>query len=135
MSGDIRFILDFDSTLVRVETLELMADLVPDGAKTRARIREITDAAMDGRMDFRVALEERLKILHFHRDLLPKLVARLQEEVSPSFLRNRAFLAAHADRIYVVTSGFREVVEPVIKSLGLKPDNLHANTQIGRAHV
>ena len=128
MSGDIRFILDFDSTLVRVETLELMADLVPDGAKTRARIREITDAAMDGRMDFRVALEERLKILHFHRDLLPKLVARLQEEVSPSFLRNRAFLAAHADRIYVVTSGFREVVEPVIKSLGLKPDNLHANT-------
>ena len=52
MSGDIRFILDFDSTLVRVETLELMADLTPDAAKTRARIREITDAAMGGRMDF-----------------------------------------------------------------------------------
>ena len=128
MSGDISFILDFDSTLVRVETLELMAELTPDGAKTRARIREITDAAMGGRMDFQSALKERLAILHFHRDQLPKLIARLQQEISPSFLRNRAFLTAHADHIYVVTSGFREMVEPVIKNLGLKPENLRANT-------
>ncbi len=128
MTADVRFILDFDSTLVRVETLELMAELAPDGAKTRERIRELTDAAMGGRMAFRSALEERLRILRFPRELLPKLGARLQEEVSPSFLRNKAFLASHADSIYVVTSGFREVVEPVMKSLGLKPENLHANT-------
>ncbi|HEV2109931.1 MAG TPA: phosphoglycerate dehydrogenase [Gammaproteobacteria bacterium] len=127
-SGDVRFILDFDSTLVRVETLELMAELSPDGAKARERIRELTDAAMGGRVDFRSALKERLRILRFHRELLPKLGARLEQEVSPSFLRNRAFLAAHADSIYVVTSGFREVVEPVVKSLGLKPENLRANT-------
>ena len=127
-AGDVRFILDFDSTLVRVETLELMAELAPDGAKARTRIRELTDAAMGGRMDFRSALEERLRILRFHRDLLPKLSARLEQEVSPSFLRNHAFLAAHADSVYVVTSGFREVVEPVVIGLGLKPENLRANT-------
>jgi D-3-phosphoglycerate dehydrogenase len=128
MSADLRFILDFDSTLVRVETLELMAELTPDAAKTRTRIRELTDAAMGGRMDFRSALKERLDVLRFHRDLLPKLTARLKEEISPSFLRNRAFLAAHADHIYVVTSGFRDVVEPVIKGLGLRPENLKANS-------
>src|SRR5690348_15216402 len=128
MSGEIRFILDFDSTLVRVETLELMAELKPDGAKLSARIKELTDAAMGGSLSFHAALEQRLKLLHFHRDQLPALAARLEQEISPSFLRNRAFLAAHAERIHVVTSGFRETVEPVLKRLGLDPRNLLANS-------
>lgn len=128
MPADIRLILDFDSTLVRVETLEIMADLMPDAIKVRGRIRKLTDAAMGGRMDYHSALKERLGILRLHRDRLPELGARLREEITPSFLRNRAFLAAHADDIHVVTSGFREVALPVIKSLGLKPENLHANT-------
>ena len=128
MSGEIRFILDFDSTLVRVETLEVMAELKPDGAKLSARVKELTDAAMGGTLSFHAALEQRLKLLRFHRDQLPALAARLEQEISPSFLRNRAFLVAHAERIYVVTSGFREAVEPVLKSLGLDPGNLLANS-------
>lgn len=128
MPGELRFVLDFDSTLVRIETLEAMADLVPGGAKVRSRIRELTDAAMGGRVHFQDALRERLSILHMHRDQLTQLAARLREETTPSFQRNRAFLAEHADHIYVVTSGFREVVMPVIKSLGLRPDHVYANT-------
>ena len=128
MAEDIRFIVDFDSTLVRAETLEVMADLVPDAPKVRGRIRELTDAAMGGRMPFQEALRERLKILHFHRDQLQQVGALLREEVTPSFKRNRAFLAAHAANIYVVSSGFREVILPVVKSLGLRPENVFANT-------
>ena len=128
MPGDFRFILDFDSTLVRAETLELMADLVPGGSKVRTRIHELTDAAMGGRMLFQDALRERLKLLHMHREQLTQLGAQLREETTPSFQRNRAFLAANADHIYVVTSGFREVVMPVIKSLGLRPERVYANT-------
>ena len=128
MPGDIHFILDFDSTLVRAETLELMADLMPGGSKVRGRIRELTDATMGGRMSFQDALRERLKLLRMHREQLTQLGAQLREETSPSFQRNRAFLAGHADHIYVVTSGFREVVMPVVKSLGLRPDHVHANT-------
>ncbi|HEY4127703.1 MAG TPA: phosphoglycerate dehydrogenase [Gammaproteobacteria bacterium] len=127
-SDRIRFVLDFDSTLVRVETLEVMADLVPEAAKMRAKVRELTDAAMGGRMHFQDALRERLKLIRMHRDLLPQLGAQLREEVTPSFKRNRAFLAAHAEDIYVVSSGFREVILSVAKSLGLKPEQVFANT-------
>ena len=127
-ADDIRFIIDFDSTLVRAETLELAVDLVPDGGKVRKRIREITDAAMGGRALFQDALRERIKLLHMHRDHLQQLGALLREEVTPSFKRNRAFLAANAANIYVVSSGFREVILPVVKSLGLKPENTFANT-------
>lgn len=127
MSGQIRFILDFDSTLVRVETLDLMAEMMPDSAALGPHVQAITDAAMEGRIGFQAALKERLSVLRLRRDQLPALASRLQQEISPSFLRNRAFLAEHADRIHVVTSGFRELVEPVLKSLGLKPTNLLAN--------
>ena len=127
-ADDIKFILDFDSTLVRAETLELAVDLVPDGGKVRKRIRELTDAAMGGRALFQDALRERIKLLHMHRDHLQQLGALLREEVTPSFKRNRAFLAAHAADIYIVSSGFREVILPVVKSLGLKPENTFANT-------
>ena len=128
MSGDIHFILDFDSTLVRVETLELLTDLVPGGSKVRKRIHELTDAAMGGRMQFQDALRERLKLLHMHRDVLTQLGARLREEITPSFQRNRPFLVANAADIYVVTSGFREVVLPLARGLGIKPEHVFANT-------
>jgi len=128
MPDNIRFILDFDSTLVRSETLQIMADLVPDAPKVRPRIRELTDAAMGGRMLFQDALRERLKILHMHRDHLQQVGALMREEVSHSFKRNGAFLTAHAADIYVVSSGFREVILPVVKSLGLKPEHVYANT-------
>ncbi len=122
------FILDFDSTLVRVETLELAAELLPGGAGKRERIKRLTKDAMAGRMDFRSALAERLRMLHVHRDLLPKLVEGLKAEITSSFSHNRAFLAANADHIHVVTSAFREVVIPVIETLGLRADHVHANT-------
>ncbi len=128
MTAIIHFILDFDSTLVRVETLEILTELVPGDAGLHERIQTLTDAAMSGKLDFRTALGERLGILHAHRDLLPKLIERLKGEITPSFTRNRAFLAANADRIHVVTSGFREIVAPVAETLGLRTDHVHANT-------
>ncbi|MDE2196706.1 MAG: phosphoglycerate dehydrogenase [Gammaproteobacteria bacterium] len=128
MPTAVYFILDFDSTLVRVETLEVMAGFLPDSTAVKERIRMLTDAAMDGKLDFRTALAERLKILHVHRELLPQLIARLKNEISPSFVRNRAFLSAHAERIHVVTSGFRELVVPVAESLGLRASHVHANS-------
>ncbi|MGA9854883.1 MAG: phosphoglycerate dehydrogenase [Gammaproteobacteria bacterium] len=130
MSADIYFILDFDSTLVRVETLELAAELVALDAGLRERIKNITDQAMAGRMDFRNALKERLQLLHLHRDLLPKLIGRLRSEITSSFASNRAFLAANASRIHVVTSAFQQVVTPIVETLGLKAEHVHANTLI-----
>jgi len=128
MPAATHFILDFDSTLVRVETLELAAELLPDGAGKRECIKKLTNDTMAGRTDFRSALMERLMMLHMHQDLLPKLVERLKAEITPSFSHNRAFFAANAGRIHVVTSAFREVVIPVIETLGLRADHVHANT-------
>ncbi|MDE2274133.1 MAG: phosphoglycerate dehydrogenase [Gammaproteobacteria bacterium] len=132
MPTDIQFILDFDSTLIRVEMMDVMAEVAtPDPAArtdVRQRIQELIDAAMAGRLDYRESLQQRLALLHFPRSCMPEVIARLQTLVTPSFLRNHAFLAAHADRVHVLTGGFRQMVEPVIRDLGLRADRLHANT-------
>jgi len=126
------FLLDFDSTLVAAESLEVMADVcLPDdaeGARRRARIAELTAAGMEGRVDFGVALRERLALLQMTRAQLPAIVARLAATLSPSFRANRAFLAEHAPRIHVLSSGFRELIEPVVAELGIAAQQVHANT-------
>ena len=131
MATPINFLLDFDSTLIRLEMMDVMAEVaIPDGAArsaVRMQLAELTDAAMAGRMDYRASLRARLELLRLPRTKMDEVAARLLTEITPSFQRNRAFLAAHAERIHVLTGGFREMLEPVIRELGLRPEQLHAN--------
>ena len=50
MAEPITYVFDFDSTLVRIETLEVLADIalaaVPDAAAIRAEVEALTDQAM-----------------------------------------------------------------------------------------
>ena len=125
------FLLDFDSTLVGAESLEVMAEVClpegAEGARRRARIAELTRAGMEGQIDFGAGLRERLALLDLRREHLPAIVERLQQAISPSFRANRAFLAEHAARIHVLSAGFVELIVPVIEALGLHAGNVHAN--------
>ncbi len=132
------FLLDFDSTLVGLESLEVMAEVcLPQddtGAAKRQRIAELTAAGMEGRLDFGDALRERMSLLDIRQDQLPDVVARLMAAVSPSFRANRAFLKENAARIHVLSSGFVELIVPVIESLGLRAENVHANRLLFDEH-
>ena len=125
------FVLDFDSTLVGVETLPFLAEAClphdADGDSRRVRIAELTDAAMEGRIDFAEALAERLRLLQLQRSQLEELAGQLVAEISPSFERNRSFLRRHAQQIHILSSGFHELIDPVAAELGLIPEQVHAN--------
>ncbi|HET6655697.1 MAG TPA: phosphoglycerate dehydrogenase [Gammaproteobacteria bacterium] len=125
------FLIDFDSTLVKLETLEVLAEVAladaPDKADRQAKVAKLTAQAMNGEISFRAALAERLAIINGRREHLEAVVKRLNANVSDSFLRNRDFLQRHAERIFIVSSGFLEVVEPVALALGLHGDRIFAN--------
>lgn len=126
------FIIDFDSTFTQVEALDVLGQisLAEDPARQEklAEIKVITDRGMDGHIPFRQSLERRLTLLSAHRNHLPALVERLKENVSVSVKRNAEFFRTHADSVYVVSSGFREFIEPVVTEYGVKADNVYANT-------
>ena len=126
------YIIDFDSTFTKVEALDVLGEISligrPDRNDVLDQIKAITDRGMSGEIGLAQSLSLRLNLLHAHRDHLPALVETLMGKISDSFQRNRAFITENADHIYVVSSGFREFIVPIVTSLGVKEDHVFANT-------
>ena len=70
-------VLDFDSTIVTVESLDELAAMAlegrPDRGEVLARIKAITDAGMDGSLPIDRSLAQRLALLSFDRGLVDEL--------------------------------------------------------------
>lgn len=125
-------ILDFDSTIVSVESLDLLAEISlnkhPEKRERQAKIEELTKLGMEGKLDFRESLTQRLQLLDANRDHLNLLIKKLLKSISPSFQSHKKQIQKSADRLYVITGGFREFVEPVLEYLKIPSDHLFANT-------
>ncbi|MBU2270488.1 MAG: HAD-IB family phosphatase, partial [Alphaproteobacteria bacterium] len=129
--ADATFIFDFDSTLVRIETLEVLADIAlagsPEAASVRAEIGRLTDQAMAGEIGFGEALTRRLALLPLTREHVAALAARILDEGTPSVRKNLAFFRDKPGRIVIVSGGFREIIAPVAERLGVAPDRVLCN--------
>ena len=132
MSKDKYFIIDFDSTFTQVEALDELGELsLQDDANKEqvlTEIKNITNSAMDGNGSFTAGLTQRLALLKANKKHLPLLIARLQTKVSESIKRNPEFFQEYADNIYIVSSGFKEFITPIVTKYGIKEENIYANT-------
>jgi D-3-phosphoglycerate dehydrogenase len=124
-------VLDFDSTIVQVEGLDELARIAladdPKGAAAIETIEAITRQGMDGSIGIDESLRRRLVAVRIERKHVAKLVKLLASKVSPSFRRHAKAVKANAGRIHVVSSGFREYVEPICAGLGIAADRVHCN--------
>lgn len=125
-------LLDFDSTIVSVESLDLLAEISlakhPQREERLSEIQALTKLGMEGKLDFGESLVQRLKLIDANQDHIATLTKRLLKLISPSFVAHRKQIQKSADQIYVVTGGFREIVEPVLEYLKIPKDRLFANT-------
>lgn len=125
-------ILDFDSTFIQTEALDELAAIAlaehAQGEEIVEQIRQITAAGMEGSIPLSDSLSRRLALLQANKQHINKLIAVLYGKISRSFERNAAFLKEHADRIYIVSSGFKEYIVPVVSRFGIKEDHVFANT-------
>ncbi len=126
------FIIDFDSTITKVEGLDQLAAIAlsksPEGEQIVQKIKDLTDQGMNGELSFTEALNQRLALLSAHKNHVVELVSFLKDNISESFERNKKFLTEYADQILVVSSGFKDFILPITDILGLKPENVYANT-------
>ena len=125
-------VFDFDSTFVKVESLDLLAEIKAssntDFSEIKEKISEITHLAMQGKMSFSEALTERVKLLEGTKEDLILLVKELKSLVSDSILRNKSFIKNNADSIYIVSGGFKEFIVPIVKEFGIVENHVFANT-------
>jgi D-3-phosphoglycerate dehydrogenase len=126
------FIIDFDSTFIQVEALDLLAEIALAGKANQqevvSKIKEITNLGMEGKVSFADSLKKRVELLSADKSNIAELVKALHKKVTPSFVRNKAFLKRYSDSIYIITGGFKEYVLPVVQKYHIKPENVFGNT-------
>ena len=132
MENDKYFVIDFDSTFTKVEALDVLAEISlqnhPEKEERIRRIKEITDSGMDGTLSVKESLQQRLDLLEARKEHIEELVKRLHEQVSESFKRNKDFISNSSDRIYIISNGFRDFIEPVVAPYGIKGEHVFANS-------
>lgn len=125
------FIIDFDSTLVRLEALDTLADIALRGRADKKEIlkniQDITAAGMRGEIAFPLSLKQRLALFDADKDHIKELIGVLNTNITPSAERNIGFFRKYRDDIYVISGGFTDYIYPVMKRFGLAPDHILAN--------
>lgn len=126
------YIFDFDSTLTRVEALDVLAEItLKNNPKKDVIIQEIidiTNLGIDGEISFTESLERRIKLLNANKADLTNLVSDLKKQVSSSIERNKEFFQLYADDIYVISCGFKEFIDPIVKEYNIPSERVYANT-------
>jgi len=125
------YIFDFDSTFIKIESLDLLAKFSQLTDKISIdKIEKITKEGMDGKISFYDSLRKRIQLINSNRNDLIKTVDHLKNEVSDSFNSNKNFINKNAEFIYIVSSGFHEIIDPIVCNYGVKKENIYANNFI-----
>ncbi len=127
-----KYVFDFDSTLTRVEALDVLAEMTLQGRSDREeivnKIQEITNLGIDGDISFTESLERRIKLLNAKKDDLEGLVVELRQKISKSIASNKEFFKKFSDDIYVISCGFKEFIDPIVAEYNIPSDRVYANT-------
>lgn len=127
-----KYVFDFDSTLTRVEALDVLAEMTLQGKPNREEvideIQKITNLGIDGDISFTESLERRIKLLKAHKNDLDGLVQELRQKISKSIESNKEFFEKFAEDIYVISCGFKEFIDPIVLEYNIPSDRVFANT-------
>ena len=107
-------VLDADSTLIREEAIELLAE----AAGSLPLVAEVTERAMRGELDFAASLRERVATLAgLGEDDLA--LARTRMTPTPGVQELIDGVHAAGGVVGVVSGGFHELLDPLAERLGL----------------
>ncbi len=127
-----KYVFDFDSTLTRVEALDVLAEMTLQGNPKREEIvkeiQHITNLGIDGEISFTESLERRLRLLNANKEDLHELVIELRQKISKSIASNKAFFKEYAEDIYVISCGFKEFIDPIVEEYNIPSERVFANT-------
>ena len=124
-------LIDFDSTIIQTESMDALVEIAlkdhPEKVAIAEKIVDLTHRGMAGDMSFADTLNQRLALFQANRTMVQQAAHTLRDAISPSFLRHKAWIHAYADHIYIVSSGFIELISPVAAWLGIAEDRIIAN--------
>tara|TARA_Y100001970_G_scaffold43669_1_gene54440 strand:+ start:771 stop:1448 length:678 start_codon:yes stop_codon:yes gene_type:complete len=134
MKSQFSLIIDFDSTIIGVETLECLAEIVLSDKQNKKqiinKISNYTDLAMSGQIPFEKSLEYRFELMNVNKSHIKNLINKLSKEFDNSFFDNLNFFKKNSSNIYIVSGGFQNIIESVMFSSTNFQWNVFANELI-----
>ncbi|KKP67063.1 MAG: phosphoserine phosphatase / D-3-phosphoglycerate dehydrogenase [Candidatus Moranbacteria bacterium GW2011_GWE2_35_164] len=126
-----KLIIDFDSTLVKVEALDELAERALVEHRDRdalvTEIKKITELGMNGEISFPESLSRRIKLIQTTREVVAEVADCIKEKISYSVLNNLDFFKENKDNIFIISGGFKDLIFPTAEILGIHPANILAN--------
>lgn len=125
--------LDFDSTLVASEGLEVLADVVGESllpgeaTKLRRQVEMLTELAMAGQVRFGQALQRRVRLLAPRRDQLDEAARRIGETILDDAASTIAALRKAGKEVFVLSGGVAPLVLPGCEAIGVDRSRVHCN--------
>ena len=124
-------IFDFDSTIIKIETIDLISsislDQDPKKNEILNKIHATTNHAMEGKISFDKALDMRIEIIKANKEHVEKAKKIIQKNITDSFIKNKEFLIQNSKRCYIVSGGFTEIIYPVAKKFNIDKSHVFGN--------
>eukprot|EP00898_Chlorokybus_atmophyticus_P007763 jgi/Chlat1/7989/Chrsp7S07749 len=115
--------MDVDSTVCIDEGIDELAAHLGVGEA----VAELTARAMEGGAPFHEALAARLNLMRPSRQALQRFLAARPPPLSPGVADLVHLLHARGAHVWLVSGGFREMVEPAADMLGIPTSRVRAN--------
>ena len=131
MKSNFSIIIDFDSTIITKESIDYLSEIVlksrNDKDQILKKISHITNQGMNGVISFEQSLNERLSLLSINKKHIKNLSIEVSKNFDDTFVENLNYLESIIENIFIVSGGFKEVIESAFKSISNKTWNIFAN--------
>ncbi len=128
---DWAFVFDFDSTIIKTESLDQLAENALAHSVRKediySEIEAITQNGMNGDIPFDESLNARLSLFSARKSMVDAVAQSLKEEISDSILEHQSWIEKFSQHCFVISGGFKEMMYPVCLSLGFKKGNIFGN--------
>ena len=117
-------IFDFDSTLISVESLEVL--LAPKLSPEKlAQVQRITEQGMNGTLSFAESLQQRLAIAAPTQQDLHSLAKTILAYLTPGIAECIEQLHKKSVAVWIISGGLREVILPIGLALNIPAPHIH----------
>jgi phosphoserine phosphatase len=115
---------DVDSTVIMEEGIDVLGDYLGKGEE----IATLTKNAMEGSQKFEDALSARLGLLQPSKQSILECLEQTPLQLSPGVESFIETLIENKTDVYLVSGGFRIMIEPLARQLCVAKDHIYANS-------
>ena len=85
---------------------------------------------MNGDISFEEALILRIELLEANQKHIASAIQKIKKQISNSFNHNIDFFKKNYNNCYIISGGFIQIIEPVVKEFNISKENIFANELI-----